>query len=735
MSPEQILGQRAVDGRSDQFALAATLYELLALEPAFAGDERESVFHAILSVDPTPPRELDPRVPRDLEVVVLHALEKEPRRRYASCAELADDLQRFLDYEPLRARPVRWPGRIARRARRNPVAAAAIAVAALAVVAAPFGAALHARERTRETAGAELAAARADRGRLSELRAALNRSQRELASREEHAEPGAPRAEREALRNARREVARLGREVETAFRESLGHASTALRIDPRCGAGREIAAAAFGELLDAERSRDRQRAADLRSLLLTYDDGELAPLLDARGSVSIATSNGSARAHLFRCVDQDELRVAVPAAARDGAIDREALASFDARGPWVWLRIDGVEPANFGLAAGDEITSVCGEPPVDGAAIAAHLSAPHAADPPSEHVIEFLRSGEPLSASFAPCTTLALSGERTSRPAFPLRCDAFNDLGETPIRELSLAMGSYLIVLGAGEREVRVPFEVRRSAETLAGEHVELSVDLARAALLGDEFVYVAGGRAALGGDQRALATLPLHDAEVEPFYVQRREVTFGEYFEFLHWLDRCDPRAAEERAPRQGAARTRQWMPLWKRADKSWPIEPALPPGVGLDWPLVCISFGDAEAYCQWRNEVGGRDDLEFALPTEGEWEKAARGVDSRTFAWGDGFDWTLARLGKTWHVSGLARGELFATDESIYGVRDMNGSVREWCAGPPPPAWRIVRGGGWNNRVEGDCHPANRAHDRPPDFVDTAIGFRLVARVRKAR
>jgi serine/threonine protein kinase len=82
MSPEQILVHTlAVDGRSDEFSLAATLYELLVLEPAFAGDERERVFHAILSIDPLPLRALDPRVPRDLEVVLLHALEKEQQRR------------------------------------------------------------------------------------------------------------------------------------------------------------------------------------------------------------------------------------------------------------------------------------------------------------------------------------------------------------------------------------------------------------------------------------------------------------------------------------------------------------------------------------------------------------------------------------------------------------------------------------------------------------------------------
>src|SRR5262249_58628027 len=86
------------------YSLGLTLYELLTLRPAFDSPDRLALSEQIKAVEPPRPRSIDPRIPRDLETIVLKAIEKEPRARYASAEAMADDLRRVLDYEPIPAR-------------------------------------------------------------------------------------------------------------------------------------------------------------------------------------------------------------------------------------------------------------------------------------------------------------------------------------------------------------------------------------------------------------------------------------------------------------------------------------------------------------------------------------------------------------------------------------------------------------------------------------------------------
>src|SRR5262249_46448749 len=121
MAPERFRGQG--DARSDIYSLGLTLYELLVLRPAFDAPDRIALSEQIRTLEPPRPRALDPRIPRDLETIVLKAIEKDPRARYASAQALAEDLGRFLDDQPILARrvgPAEW---YLRWARRNPVIA------------------------------------------------------------------------------------------------------------------------------------------------------------------------------------------------------------------------------------------------------------------------------------------------------------------------------------------------------------------------------------------------------------------------------------------------------------------------------------------------------------------------------------------------------------------------------------------------------------------------------------
>ena len=133
MSPEQAMSRRAiVDHRTDIYSLGVTLYELLALRPAFGGRDRQELLRQIALRGAAAARRVNPSVPADLETIVLKAMAKEPVERYATARELADDLRRFLELKPIKARrPTLWD-RALKLARRH-VGVVAAAVLALLV--------------------------------------------------------------------------------------------------------------------------------------------------------------------------------------------------------------------------------------------------------------------------------------------------------------------------------------------------------------------------------------------------------------------------------------------------------------------------------------------------------------------------------------------------------------------------------------------------------------------------
>jgi WD40 repeat protein len=135
MAPEQAAARKGLTTAADVYSLGAVLYETLTGQPPFRAETPLDVIALVLGIEPEPPRRLNPRVPRDLETVCLKCLHKEPARRYASARELADDLERFLAGEPVRARRVGLGERLWKWARRRPTAAALLAVSVVAAAA------------------------------------------------------------------------------------------------------------------------------------------------------------------------------------------------------------------------------------------------------------------------------------------------------------------------------------------------------------------------------------------------------------------------------------------------------------------------------------------------------------------------------------------------------------------------------------------------------------------------
>jgi WD40 repeat protein len=164
MAPERFQG--LCDARSDVYSLGLTLYELVALRPAYEAPDRPALIERVLHEEPERLKKLAPGVPRDLETIVAKASAREPAGRYATAGALAEDLKRFVEDRPIRARRVSSMERLARWCRRNKILAASVGVAALALVAVAVVSLLHADRQARHA---------------SELRTTLSESNRRLA--------------------------------------------------------------------------------------------------------------------------------------------------------------------------------------------------------------------------------------------------------------------------------------------------------------------------------------------------------------------------------------------------------------------------------------------------------------------------------------------------------------------------------------------------------------------------
>ena len=121
MAPERFAGQS--DARSDVYGLGATLYELLTLRPAFDSADRMQLVHQVMHSDPRRPRQIDPSIPRDLDTIVMKAMQRDPWARFTTAEEMADDLRRFLADQPIHSRRSSVRERLWRLCVRNPAVA------------------------------------------------------------------------------------------------------------------------------------------------------------------------------------------------------------------------------------------------------------------------------------------------------------------------------------------------------------------------------------------------------------------------------------------------------------------------------------------------------------------------------------------------------------------------------------------------------------------------------------
>jgi serine/threonine-protein kinase len=239
--------------------------------------------------------------------------------------------------------------------------------------------------------------------------------------------------------------------------------------------------------------------------------------------------------------------------------------------------------------------------------------------------------------------------------------------GATALIAVALEGGSYVIESG----DVRMPIVVE------PGSELRVTVPSFPSDA---EFVYVPGGPFRCGGDDLAPGALPANVVELPSFAIHRFPITNREY---LAWLLTLPEGERARHVPRRSP-------------DGGWfysPEEPVLPEGDPLfspDAPVVAISYDDASRFSA---------DHGWRLPTELEWEKAARGVDGRIFPWGNRFDATFCKMRDS-RAGGPSPEPVgaFLADESPYGVRDMAGGSRDWTSSTLGGEMRVVRGGAWN-------------------------------------
>jgi iron(II)-dependent oxidoreductase len=225
------------------------------------------------------------------------------------------------------------------------------------------------------------------------------------------------------------------------------------------------------------------------------------------------------------------------------------------------------------------------------------------------------------------------------------------------------------------------------------------------------QLVLIPEGYFLMGSDDGEETEKPQRRVWLDAYYIGKYEITNAEYAEFLERTNYHPPE-------------------FWFEYKFNKPKQPI----VGLNWK-------DAMEYCRWLSQMTGED---FRLPTEAEWEKAARGIDGRSYPWGEGIEPAKANYGRL--IGEPTPVGRYPQGVSPYGCFDMSGNVWEWCwdwydenyyknaadknpEGPEYGDWKVLRGGSWDSRPENlRCFCRNLIEPITIDaYMGAYVGFRV--------
>jgi serine/threonine protein kinase/formylglycine-generating enzyme required for sulfatase activity len=802
MSPEQAeMTQLDVDTRSDIYSLGVLLYVLLVgtlpFDPAHLRQGGYAAIQRIIreeeplrpstrlsglgkeSADAARNRHTDSRslvrqLKGDLDWITMKALAKDRVDRYPSASELAADIGRHMGSEPVLASPPSVAYRMKKLARKHRLKIF-VAGAVLLLLAGMALSTWHAaerrfhRERVRRSEAARMEGLRLlEEYRTKERELSPSKLEKEWSrlNKDGH-KSWAPIWERkdeisvwEKLAQARQIVPRLYGDVESLFKRAVENA-------PEGSEERHAALLALEDLY-WERYRMAKEGGGVsltadyfRTAAESLGMGTNGREIEVRETLSIRSEPPGAEVHCFRYESLDAHLVPVPFGA-----DASGRSPGGARPS---LRVEDVaEAAPVPFQKGDrdfrhlpdggplevegDLARTIADVAVDGAVeIGVIRGSETIAVPwvpfPKERRDLLDEGGKPRVLDFHHQYGLTLS-------AYPLEFTSASLVGVTggaPVR-IGLSKGSYLLVLRKdGFADARLPV-------AMPAKRLDHSVRLLEAKDMPPGFVYIPAGPYSSGGDPGAFDAIEYDDAAMRGFFMKRLEVTVGEWLEFVNDAEvrgRIDEEGKAKPTLDGDSEEVRLLRPPVKEGGEPPPV-PLIPAdrrggrptllfrSAGGKWafekdprrPVVGISMLAGVEYAKWLTRKLGR--WRFRLPTDLEWEKAARGADSRTYVWGDYPVWSFCDSGKgrrdrpMWEAPAGSH----PVDESVFGVRDMAGSATEPTTDKKagPARFVSIRGGNWYVLEDSYYRIPNR-NGRLPESPGIDIGLRLVADLPEGR
>jgi serine/threonine protein kinase/formylglycine-generating enzyme required for sulfatase activity len=706
----------------------------------------------------------------DLDWITMKAMEKDRARRYASASELAADARRHLSHEPVLAGPPGVSYRLRKLARKHRVAIGAGACMIALLFAALIGNRYVSSRRFYREGMAQLERHRELERELESLEEKGKEARGKLQGWRPIWERAAELEALDSLEKARQEIELRYDRAALAFSQAL---ETALPGTGVTGQVEErLSEMYFTRYMEIRRGKLSPQPEVFRGMVESFNLEAFRRRSDAE-DVMLSSDPAGAEVYCFRYEPIEGRLLPLPF---DPGAGREDPRLGLVGGPQLIFEsvrrsADDATP----FAVGDRLVEVAGKAVHTLTDFAKSLSGVEA-----DQAIEARvgRASGSVTLPWIPFPKAKLDrikvrsddgGEpqpiRAGRifhvrdqlgfdfAGYPLELDERCRVGVTSAaRPLSVRLprGSYLFVFREkGRADARIPLLVPSEDDVSRANGTR--VRILDESEMPPGFVYVPEGPVSYGGDRGVDEEgLEGGSRSIAGFFLGRLEVTVKEYLEFIN-----DPDVSRSIDPESGRATSRRnpgervvLVPHsgFKKTESAQ--EPAavllckldsdsnrwlFPTGTSMteDMPVLGVSVQAAREYAAWRSEkCGGK--WRFRLPSDLEWEKAARGVDRRAYVWGNDLVLSFcSSLRDRYNESGRSgRPEPVGTypfDESIFGVRDMAGSITEPVEGRSSIGYPVFRGGSWRQPDVQYCRIANR--EGRQNGVGLDAGIRLAA------